>query len=329
MKFSAVPLEQAEGQILAHNIPRVGHHPPLRKGSAIRGEDVAALREQGLQAVYTAALEPGDVGEDQAAAHIARAAAGQGVVLKGSAAGKASLAAAEGGVLWIDVARLECLNGIEGVAFATRRTHSRVEAGQLAATVKIVPYALREETVQRAVEMAHTPAPLLQVYPLAPRRVVFVFSGSPAARSRLERAFTAPLCQRVERAGSQVTGAAFIPLCGVEDELRLGETFVEHIGQGAELIVLISETSTMDYHDVLPRAVQWAGGDVLCLGVPVDPGNLLTIATLRGVPLLAVPGCARSSRENVVDLVLPALLSGAPLTRQDIARLGHGGLLTA
>lgn len=83
----------------------------------------------------------------------------------------------------------------------------------------------------------------------------------------------------------------------------------------------------MDRYDIAPRAIERAGGEVTCFGAPVDPGNLLMLAYLEGVPVLGAPGCARSPKVNVIDWVLPRLLVGDRLTESDIVALGHGGLL--
>jgi molybdenum cofactor cytidylyltransferase len=83
----------------------------------------------------------------------------------------------------------------------------------------------------------------------------------------------------------------------------------------------------VDRHDIAPRAIERAGGEVVAFGAPVDPGQLLLLAYFGNVPLVAAPGCARSAKENVLDLVLPRLLAGDRLSRADLVGLGHGGLL--
>ena len=74
----------------------------------------------------------------------------------------------------------------------------------------------------------------------------------------------------------------------------------------------------MDIQDIAPRAVERAGGEIICYGAPVDPGNLLLLARLDTVPILGAPGCARSPKTNIIDLVLPRLLAGEQLTQADI-----------
>jgi molybdenum cofactor cytidylyltransferase len=48
---------------------------------------------------------------------------------------------------------------------------------------------------------------------------------------------------------------------------------------------------------------------------------------LGEIPILGAPGCARSRKTNVVDWILPRLLAGDRLRRDDVTALGAGGLL--
>ncbi len=86
-------------------------------------------------------------------------------------------------------------------------------------------------------------------------------------------------------------------------------------------------TAIIDRYDVVPSAIAQIGGKVELFGVPVDPGNLLLIGYRDHVPIVGLPGCVRSLKRNAFDVVLPRLLAGDRLTRRDLIRLGHGGLL--
>ncbi|MEK6575714.1 MAG: 4-diphosphocytidyl-2C-methyl-D-erythritol kinase, partial [Chloroflexota bacterium] len=110
-------------------------------------------------------------------------------------------------------------------------------------------------------------------------------------------------------------------------EAARAEALARHVKAGMGLIVLAGETAIMDRRDIAPRAIERAGGEVTCLGAPVDPGNLLMVGYVGNVPVLGAPGCARSRKVNVVDWALPRLLAGDRLTRKDVMALGHGGLL--
>ena len=94
-----------------------------------------------------------------------------------------------------------------------------------------------------------------------------------------------------------------------------------------ELIMIAGETSIMDREDVTPRGIVQAGGVIEHYGAPVEPGNLLLLAYLGDIPVVGAPGCVRSRETNVVDLILPRLLAGERLRRDDIVEFADGGLL--
>jgi molybdenum cofactor cytidylyltransferase len=235
---------------------------------------------------------------------------------------------AEGlGLLRIDPMRLAQVNAVEGVTFSTGSAHSVAHPGQLVATIKILPYALPEPAVRQAEAAARDGGPLLRVEALPARKVGLILTGSASARERVAVEFDAPLRRRVEDLGGTLKQIDFVTLEDEAGEAALADALGRFVAGGSELILLAGETAIVDRHDSAPRAIEKAGGEVACFGAPVDPGNLLLIAYLGSVPILAAPGCARSRKENVVDRVLPRLLAGERLTRAEIVTLGHGGLL--
>jgi molybdopterin biosynthesis enzyme len=245
----------------------------------------------------------------------------------GPHSGRANLLATALGLLRVDPERLLKLNEHDGVTVATLRSHSPVRPGQVVATVKVVPFALPAATVAAAEESAGDGGPLLRVDPLPARRVTLLLSGSPPARERVERDFVPPLRWRLEELGSTLAHVEFVSLEDEAGEAALAQALRRAADGGAGLILLAGETAIVDRHDIAPRALERAGGEVVCFGAPVDPGNLLLLGRLGEVPVLGTPGCARSRRENVVDAVIPRLLAGDGLTRADVVALGHGGLL--
>ncbi len=326
MKFGPLPLDQAEGHILGHNIAGPDGRRLLRKGRALTAADVDALRALGRPSVYVAVLEPDDVGEDQAARRVAGAVRGPGLRLPGAASGRANLLAEFPGLLRVEPDRLARINAREGLTLATLPTHSPVRARQIVATVKIIPYSLPEADVRTAEAIARDGGPLLRVEALPSQPVGLILSGASAIHARLLRDF-APLRERVEALGSQVSWTDYVSLEEEGGEAALAEALARQRAAGARLILLAGETAIMDRHDMTPRAVVRVGGVIESVGAPVDPGNLLMLAYLGDVPVIGAPGCARSRKVNIVDWVLPRLLAGDRLTRPDIAAMGHGGLL--
>jgi len=326
MKFEPVPLAEAKGKILGHNIAGAAGRRLLRKGKPLSEDDLENLRELGRKSVYVAQMEEDDVDENTAARRIAEAVCGPGLTMSGGSVGRVNLLSSGMGLLRVDVERLARLNECDGITLATLMTHSPVHVRQIVATIKIIPYAVPESVVSAAEAIATEGRQIVRVDALPSRSVGMILSGSTSIHQRLLSDF-APLRDRIEKLGSSVTRTDFVSLDDEADEAALADMLSQQLAAGIRLILLAGETAIMDAHDIVPRAVERAGGHVESVGAPVDPGNLLMLAYLEDVPVVGAPGCARSKKINIVDWILPRLLAGDRLTRRDIIELGHGGLL--
>jgi len=326
VKFSPVPLSEAKGKILGHNIAASNGQRLLRKGKPLTEDDLENLRALGRSSVYVAEMELDDVDENTAARRIAEAVCGAGLYIPGTASGRTNLLSSEMGVLRIDVERLAQINDLNGITFATLQTHSPVHPKQMVATVKVIPYAVPESTVSEVEAIANESKSIVRVDALSSSAVGMILSGSPSVHQKLVNDFV-PLRDRIEKLGSFVARTDFVALDDESDEAALADMLQRQISSGIQMILLAGETAIMDEQDIIPRAIERAGGIVESVGAPVDPGNLLMVAYIGKVPVVGAPGCARSKKVNVVDWVLPRLLAGDRLTRKDIIALGHGGLL--
>jgi hypothetical protein len=326
MRFAPVPLSNAKGKILGHNIADATGRRLLRKGKPLSDEDLAKLQALGRTSVYVAEMEPDDVDENEAARRVARAICGPGLQISHAASGRANLLPDVQGILRVDVERLAQINDRDGITLATLTTHSPVHPRQIVATIKIIPYAVQEAVVRAAEGIAGENNPLVRLDPLPARSVGMILSGSPSIHEKLISDFV-PLQSRIERLGSSVARIDFVALDDEQDEAALASMLQRQLASGVGLILLAGETAIMDAQDIVPRAVERAGGYVESVGAPVDPGNLLMLAYIDDVPVVGAPGCARSRKTNIVDWILPRLLVGDRLTRRDIVALGHGGLL--
>lgn len=327
MDYRAIPIEQAEGAVLGHNVADADGRRRLRKGRSLSCDDIELLRRLGRKTVWVARLEVGDIAEDVAARRIAESLRSEGVETSRASTGRVNLESSALGILRVDVKGLLAVNELAGVTVATLPNHVPVEAGKMVATIKILPYAVADEVVRRAEGVGS----VLGVTPLPKRRCALVVCGSAGTETRLVRGFRTALGARLERLGSELVDARFVPLSGevAGDDVvaSLAEALRAELDDGVDLLLLAGETAIQDRHDLPPRAVEQAGGVVEHFGAPVDPGNLLLLAYRDGIPIVGAPGCARSPKTNIVDLVLPRLLAGDRLTRRDILELGHGGLL--
>ncbi len=327
MNFGPVPIARAEGKILGHNISDPAGKRVLHKGKLLTGDDIQLLAEIGRATIYIAELQFDDVGENDAAERIARSICGEGAHLTKPNVGRVNLLADQWSVLRIDTSRLARINECEGITLATLPSHTVVQPRKIAATIKVIPFALPESVVCVAEAIATESGPVIRLHPLRLRTAALVLSSSLFAKDRVTSDFVPALQARIESLGSKLGTVDFVPLEDEEGEVALAKTIRERVAEGAEIIILAGETAIMDRFDIIPRAVERAGGQVTCYGAPVDPGNLLMLAYLEEVPIIGAPGCVRSQKTNVIDWVLPPLLAGDHLSHQDIIQMGHGGLL--
>src|SRR5580704_10564391 len=156
MQFGPVPLATARGAILVHGV-RAGERL-LRKGRILTDDDVAALGRAGIAEIVVARLDADDIGEDEAAARVAKACAGSGVRVGAAFTGRVNLHAQSAGLARIDAATIAALNTIdESVTIATLAPFTRVERGQMLATIKIIPFAAPRAAVEAAENIAASP----------------------------------------------------------------------------------------------------------------------------------------------------------------------------
>jgi molybdenum cofactor cytidylyltransferase len=296
----------------------------LRKGATITPEIAASLAAAGLERIVAVRLEEGDVGEDEAALSLARSSAGPRVRVERPFTGRSNLYATESGLLIVDRPAVDRLNAVdETITLATLPAFKPVVAGEMVATVKIIPYAVRVEALDRAAAALGTGGTAIEIAPYRLRRVGAISTLTPGLKPSIVTKTIAVLNARLAPAGGSVVTDAACP----HDTGALATELGRQAAGEPELIVVFGASAIADRRDVIPAAIEAAGGRVEHLGMPVDPGNLLLIGEIAGKPVIGAPGCARSPKENGFDWVLQRLLAGLPVTRADITGMGVGGLL--
>jgi molybdenum cofactor cytidylyltransferase len=322
VKFGALPIADAEGGVAVHSI-RQGTLV-LKKGTVIGRAQIAALQSAGIREIVVARLEPGDVSEDEAAADIAAATAGEGVRVDRAFTGRANLFAEQAGVLVVNKTAIDALNLIdEAVTFATLPAFKPVVAGEMIATVKIIPFAVAGALRDAAVAVARAARPLVSVAPYRIRKVGVISTTLPGLAAKVIEKTLRVTTERLAPAGATIVAERRV----AHDKAALTQAVEDVLREGAELVIVFGASAIADRRDVIPAAVEAVGGTVAHFGMPVDPGNLLLLADVRGRPLLGAPGCARSPKENGFDWILMRLLAGLEVPREAITGLGVGGLL--
>jgi molybdenum cofactor cytidylyltransferase len=320
VKFGAVAPKAAIGGTAVHTIRHGGL--VLKKGTLIGQAEAAALEAAGVPDIVVARLEPGDVSEDAAAAAIAAAVAGDGVHVDRAFTGRANLFADGPGVLVVDKNAIDRLNRVdEAITAATLPAFKPVVAGEMIATVKIIPFAVEKAACERA--LAAAPQPLVRVAPYRVRKVGVVSTVLPGLSPKVIDKTLKVTAERLAPAGAAIVAERRVP----HEEAPLARAIEAVLKDGAELVIVFGASAIADRRDVIPAALEAIGGRIEGFGMPVDPGNLLLIGSAAGHAVIGAPGCARSPKENGFDWVLMRLLAGLEVPREDITGMGVGGLL--
>ena len=322
MKFARFPLAEARGTILAHSIATP--KGTLKKGRVVGPEEIARLAAAGIAEIVAARLEPGDVGEDAAAARVAKAAAGPGVRAASAFTGRANLYAGQSGLAVLDAAAIAEINAIdEGLTIATVAAFERVAAGQMLATVKIITFAVPEAAVARAEAIARRALGLVRIAPLALKTAGLILTRMASTKANVLVKREAAIRDRLTALGSTLGPVETV----AHEEAAVKGAILRQKAAGADPIIVFAASAIVDRGDVIPAALVEAGGKIIRLGMPVDPGNLMLLGQLDGHDVIGAPSCAASPKLNGFDWILERRLAGLAIGAGDVSAMGIGGLL--
>lgn len=319
-----VAVEQAVGTVLAHDLTQIipGEYKGARfkKGYVLTEEDVPVLLSMGKRHLYVLEKDDTDVHENEAALRIASRAAGPGIRLTEPSEGKIELRAEVDGLLKIDREKLYRLVAQDEIMFATIHENRVVRAGEKLAGTRIIPLFVSEEVMQKA-EAILGDEPIVEIRPLRELKVGVVTTGSEVYNGLIEDAFGPVLVRKFGELGSKVCKQLFAD----DDEEMIAGCIRQLVDEGMDIIGITGGMS-VDPDDRTPSGIRLAGGEVVSYGAPVLPGAMFMLSYIGDVPVVGLPGCVMYSRTSVFDLIVPRLLAGERVTKEDINKLAHGGL---
>jgi len=321
-----VKIEDAVGMALAHDITEIRKGEfkgrAFKKGHKIREVDICHLQRLGKRHLYVLDIKDGYLHENDAALAMADAFCGPGVNWRGEPKeGKLTLEASADGLLKIGVKALKRINMLGEVMCASRHTNTVVQKGNTVAATRAIPLIVRAEVVDKAVEIAHSSGGIFQVKSLRKGKTGLLITGNEIFARLIEDQFESIIRKKIERIGSTTIEVAFAP-----DEPHIIELEIRKLlALGAD-IILTTGGMSVDPDDVTRKGIEKVGVRKFIYGASVIPGAMFMISYIGDVPVLGVPACAIYHKTTILDLVLPRILAGEIMTREDIAALGHGGL---
>nr|WP_273523838.1 molybdopterin-binding protein [Mailhella massiliensis] len=322
ISMQTIPVSRAVGTVLCHDITRIepgGRKGPVfRKGHIVREEDIPVLLSVGKEHLYVYTPLPGQLHENEAATRIGNAVAGRNIAFSDIREGRINFLSTVHGLLRVDVPSLCAVNSCDEIVLATLHTMQEVQKGQAVGGTRVIPLLIEEEKIQHLEGLVTSP--VLEVLPFRPFRVGIVTTGNEVYTGRIKDAFGPVLKKKFEGLGSSILGQAFS-----DDSVEMTAGAIRRfIEQGADMVVCTGGMS-VDPDDRTPSAIRAAGGEVITYGAPTFPGAMFLLSYINHIPVLGLPGCVMYYRASIFDLVVPRILAGVPVTREDIVALGHGG----
>jgi len=318
-----VKVQNAIGMTLCHDITAMVDGfkgAAFKRGHVITQEDIPKLLDIGKQHVFIWEENAGEIHEEDAARRLSQMTTVNGAHYGSISEGKVQLFADQDGMFRVDKALLAAVNRIGDITITTLPDHYPVKAGDRLASMRIVPLVTEERQIAEA-EALCAGKQLYDLRPFKPLKVGIIITGSEIYHGRIKDKF-----ERVARAKLAHYPAEILGVHVCDDELDMivgaGRAL---LAEGAELLIF-SGGMSVDPDDLTPSAIREMGAEIISYGVPSQPGNMTLVAYLDQAALLGVPGAAISRPTTMFDVLLPQIFCGDPLTKDDLIRLGEGGL---
>ena len=320
-----VKLEEAVGMVLGHDVTKVVpggfKGPAFRRGHVIKEEDIPELLSIGKEHVYVMELAEEEVHEEEAALRIARAVSTPRMELTKVKEGRINIKASVPGLLKVNTSLLKEINCVGEIIVATLHDNTICHEGTEVAATRIIPLFVTEAKVSEIEQICQRKGKVIEVIPINEKKIGVVITGSEVFKGRIEDKFGATIKRKVEALGSVINHQVIVP-----DNVNLiGQAIAEMKAKGCEVVVVCGGLS-VDPDDVTVEGVEKIGAEIVSYGAPVLPGAMFLYAMWDGIPILGAPACVIYSPATILDLVLPRVMAGEDISREDIIDLGHGGL---
>lgn len=321
-----IPVNQAVGMVLPHDITEIVKDKfkgvAFKKGHIICNEDIDHLKRLGKEHIYVLQLGPNEIHENEAAEILATALAGPGTTLSDEPVeGKIAIHAAHDGILKVNEEALYQFNLLGEVMCSTLQSNTPITKGENIAATRLIPLLSKRSIVEKAAEIANTYGPIVEVKPLRKARAGLIITGNEVFSGRIEDKFEKVLREKLDVIGSEVISVTFAP----DDIKKIATAITEAIDKGADLIIT-SGGMSVDPDDVTRMGIAEAGATYCYYGTPVLPGAMFLSGRIGSIPVLGLPACGMFHKITIFDLILPRILSGESIGREEFARMGHGGL---
>ncbi|MDR1587371.1 MAG: molybdopterin-binding protein [Treponema sp.] len=323
-----IKIKDACGQVLCHDmtqiIPGQSKTTAFRKGHVIQQEDIPALLGMGRENIYVWEKPEGMLHEEEGAERLRDLCRGANLRAEPAREGKVELFAERAGVFKVNSEKIIRLNSIGGIAVVTKKGNRGIGEGEKLAALKIVPLLIEKEKLDRAAEICGSEK-IFNVLPYTRKKAGLIISGSELYHKRKPDTGSAILRAKLEAFPAECAETAILP----DDDGQITAKILAMIEGGMDLIICTGGMS-VDPDDRTPLAIKNSGARIVSYGVPLMPGTMLLLAYFEKggarIPVIGAPACVFHDQRTALDMFLPRLMASDPISREEIALLGEGGL---
>ncbi len=320
-----IDTEKAVGHVLCQDITQiikgVTKDAVFRKGHVVTEEDIPILLSVGKEHLYVWEKQEGMLHENEAADILYKICKGNHMHPSEVKEGKIELVADCDGVLKIDKKKLDAVNELGEMMIASRHGNFPVKAGDKIAGTRVIPLVIEAEKMLKAQRVGGD-APIFEIMEYKHKKAGIVTTGSEVAKGLIEDTFTPVVIEKLKEYNVEIAGQT---ICG-DDPAGITAAIEDLLRQGADLIICTGGMS-VDPDDRTPLAIKNTGARIVAYGAPVLPGAMFLLAYYdNDIPIMGLPGCVMYAKRTIFDLVLPRIICGEMLEREDLSVLGQGGL---
>ncbi|WP_343345883.1 molybdopterin-binding protein [Terrisporobacter petrolearius] len=320
--------KDAVGHVLCHDITQIVKDKvkgvAFKKGHVVKEEDVDTLLSLGKDHLYVWEKKEGMLHENDAAIILKDICKNEYMEESDVKEGKIELSASIDGLFKINVDKLREVNALGEMMIATRHQNFPVKKGDKLAGTRIIPLIIEEEKMKKAKELC-CDEPILSIKPFVHKKVGIVTTGNEVFYGRIKDTFGPVIIEKVEEFDVEVLGQAIVN----DDPKNITNAILEFIEKGADM-VLCTGGMSVDPDDKTPKAIKDTGADIVSYGAPVLPGAMMLVSYYKNneklIPIMGLPGCVMYAKRTIFDLILPRIMADEKITKDDLSKLGLGGL---
>ena len=293
----------------------------FKRNHIIQEEDIEKLKDIGKDHIYVGELEENQVHEEDAISELIPKTLGDNIEYSKPSEGKINLKAKTEGLFLINSQGLKKINSVGDYTLATIPNYSKVEIGEKLVGARIVPLWTERNQVDQAIKIAEENRPIFQVKEFKELKVGIIITGDEVYNGRIKDKFEPVLRGKLSHYKGEILGVKFCP-----DNLDYIQEALDYFLEAEADLVIFTGGMSVDPDDLTPTAIRNSGAQVVFQGLPIQPGNMLTLGMLKDVYLLGVPGASIKAPTTSFDIILPRIFAGLEIKKEDFINMGEGGL---